>query len=117
MGLVKLYIHHKDPNMRIPGRYKNGAPKYKPPRVYWMCRCDCGELFIARQDNIQNGNTSSCGCVRDEYRQDIVNGPISSKPITINGCEYTSRGEAGRKLGLTRQSINHIKRRQEMVVN
>lgn len=31
-------------------------------RAYWLCRCDCGNEIIARQDGLKNGHTRSCGC-------------------------------------------------------
>lgn len=30
----------------------------------WLCRCECGEQKSVRSDHLQNGATSSCGCVR-----------------------------------------------------
>lgn len=29
---------------------------------YWRCRCKCGKELEARQSNLQNGHTQSCGC-------------------------------------------------------
>lgn len=29
-----------------------------------ICECFCGKLFIARSNNVQQGKTQSCGCVR-----------------------------------------------------
>lgn len=39
-------------------------------RQVW-CRCDCGnpELTLVRTNNLQSGNTSSCGCVGEESRK------------------------------------------------
>ena len=38
---------------------------YKKGRVnYWLCECDCGKNVIAREPNIKNGHTKSCGCLR-----------------------------------------------------
>lgn len=28
----------------------------------WRCRCDCGKEFVANQSNLQDGQTTSCGC-------------------------------------------------------
>lgn len=32
----------------------------------WQCRCDCGNEFVARQSNLQHGQTTSCGCFHRE---------------------------------------------------
>lgn len=29
---------------------------------HWMCRCDCGNITIAKQGHLHSGNTRSCGC-------------------------------------------------------
>lgn len=31
-------------------------------RIYWACKCDCGEYTIARADHLKDGHTKSCGC-------------------------------------------------------
>lgn len=35
-------------------------------RRRWSCRCDCGQLTIARAADLTYGTTRSCGCLRDE---------------------------------------------------
>lgn len=32
----------------------------------WRFRCECGNELVARADNVAGGNTTSCGCVRQE---------------------------------------------------
>ena len=32
--------------------------------AYWICRCDCGQIKVARGSNLLNGSTSHCGCSR-----------------------------------------------------
>lgn len=32
----------------------------------WLCRCSCGRSLVARQDNLLDGTTQSCGCLRAE---------------------------------------------------
>ena len=32
----------------------------------WRCRCDCGKEFAANQSNLQDGQTTSCGCKQKE---------------------------------------------------
>lgn len=38
----------------------------KDGRHLWRCRCGCGKEFVANQSNLQDGQTTSCGCYHDE---------------------------------------------------
>lgn len=29
-------------------------------QVYWICRCDCGQLLVVRGDNLRNGTSTQC---------------------------------------------------------
>lgn len=40
------------------------AVSYEPGK--WLCRCDCGKTTLATGGNLRSGNTTSCGCLRDE---------------------------------------------------
>ena len=40
--------------------------KYKKKRLYWKCRCDCGNITYAMGQSLRNGNTKSCGCLKKE---------------------------------------------------
>lgn len=35
-------------------------------RMHWVCICDCGELRTVCGGNLREGNTKSCGCLRNE---------------------------------------------------
>lgn len=35
-------------------------------RGFILCRCDCGEEFVARAYNVVHGRTKSCGCLRSQ---------------------------------------------------
>lgn len=34
------------------------------PRVYWTCRCDCGNMIDVAANNLTRGHNVSCGCRR-----------------------------------------------------
>ena len=38
----------------------------KAGRVIWRCECKCGSKVIVVSQNLQGGNTRSCGCLRSE---------------------------------------------------
>jgi hypothetical protein len=42
----------------------------------WECLCDCGKTVFVRSHSLTNGNTRSCGCLRDE----IVGGLTRKRP-------------------------------------
>ena len=31
----------------------------------WLCRCDCGQEFVAHGVRLRSGYTKSCGCLRE----------------------------------------------------
>lgn len=35
----------------------------KSRRIYWMCRCSCGNITIVSGAALRSGNTTSCGCL------------------------------------------------------
>lgn len=45
---------------------------YKNRKTYWKCRCDCGNICIVESSNVKNGNTKSCGCLKQK-REDVTN--------------------------------------------
>ena len=38
----------------------------KDHRLYYKCKCKCGNETIVRRENLNNGNSKSCGCYGDE---------------------------------------------------
>lgn len=41
------------------------APK-RGRQSCWYCQCDCGMIVVVRSNNLKSGNSTSCGCFRDE---------------------------------------------------
>lgn len=37
----------------------------------WQCKCDCGNVIIARGADLRNGHTKSCGCISSFGQQKI----------------------------------------------
>ena len=35
-------------------------------KTAWLCKCDCGNECVVVRTNLKSGNTSSCGCGRNE---------------------------------------------------
>lgn len=42
------------------------GPIKKGRKIYWECKCDCGNIKIARSDQLKNGQTKSCGCYKNK---------------------------------------------------
>ena len=38
-------------------------------KVYWKCKCDCGNLCVVLSGNLLGGRTRSCGCLRLDMRR------------------------------------------------
>ena len=58
-----LTVIAKDKTEKTP----NGSTK-----VYWKCKCDCGNEIIVRGNSLQCGNTKSCGCIKSFGEQRIL---------------------------------------------
>lgn len=40
--------------------------KDKHNRATWLCKCDCGNEKVVNSNNLRNGSTTSCGCLKRE---------------------------------------------------
>ena len=50
------------------------APNKANKRTAWLCQCDCGNQKIIGTKELQNGDTKSCGCLKDDVQTiDILN--------------------------------------------
>lgn len=54
-------------------------------KARWKCVCDCGLTVIATANNLRNGNTKSCGCLRRETASS------RGKANTVHGNSHDNR--------------------------
>ena len=42
------------------------GPIHKNKKIYWSCKCKCGNIKEVRADQLKSGTTKSCGCFKKE---------------------------------------------------
>ena len=47
----------------VLGRDKKGSDDPVKKRVFYTCKCDCGNVVPVYADNLKRGKTQSCGCI------------------------------------------------------
>lgn len=53
---------------------ETGKPRYQPSgikRIFWKCKCDCGEIKEIEGQSLRDGKTISCGCYRREHNREF----------------------------------------------
>lgn len=69
-GCLHSEITHKNTFKDITGQKfgKLTAINYeiKNSKVYWKCKCDCGNETTVASSNLINGHTTSCGCIKSK---------------------------------------------------
>lgn len=66
---------------------KQGSREYRPGRyrVYWRCKCDCGNECSAHTTDLRIGKVKSCGCLRKEVLDTIGERTRSQNRFRIDG--------------------------------
>ena len=58
-------------------------------KVYWLCKCDCGNEKAILAQSLSSGSTKSCGCYRNEQvaksKSNKMSEPNGTDRIEING--------------------------------
>jgi len=84
----------------------------KGTRIYWLCKCECGQERVVISTALMSGNTKSCGCLNiDRIRKmgsaNFVHGESHGKKLTrefrcwasmLNRC-YNRRNHAFKNYG------------------
>lgn len=65
----------------LHGPFRKGSMKW---RLYYRCRCECGQERDILRDNLTRGNTVSCGCHRRDRL--TTHGSSKSRIHNIWGC-------------------------------
>lgn len=55
----------------------------KTGRTAWVCQCECGNICIVGTKELRNGDTQSCGCLRDELLTIDLTGQTFGKLTVI----------------------------------
>jgi len=58
--------HRKDITGEKFGRLTALEIAHKNKKLFWTCRCDCGNIVTVRADHLLQGKVRSCGCYRHE---------------------------------------------------
>ncbi len=80
----------------------------KGGRVYWICKCECGQFTTVTGHELSCGDTSSCGCIKKEKTASInrthgmAGNPtyrswqaMKERCFNLENANYPSYGEKG----------------------
>lgn len=56
-----------------------------PKKIYWTCKCDCGNIRVVDGWSLRSGETQSCGCLQRERTHEASFKDITGQ--TINGVK------------------------------
>ena len=63
-------------------------------RTAWLCQCDCGQTKIIGTKELRNGDTQSCGCLRDKIiTKDICNQRFGKLTVLARELEESKNYE------------------------
>lgn len=69
--------------------------KNQSGKLYWKCKCDCGNIISQRPDSLKSGRKKSCGCITspssDEYLKRVEQRLIAQSKRNGECLEWTGR--------------------------
>lgn len=54
-------------------------PKGHQQKVYWICKCDCGNVKSIPAQNLRNGTCQSCGCLQKERTSEAASADLTGQ--------------------------------------
>lgn len=73
MGMIKEEVGKKYGRLQVVTFHTLGKKG-----ALWLCICDCGKFVARLGHNLRNGDTKSCGCLREDYPNFIRHGLYKS---------------------------------------
>lgn len=65
-GVAKDLIGQTFTRLKVMERVEPPEGVTHKNRAYWLCLCMCGNELTLRSDILTTGNTTSCGCLRNQ---------------------------------------------------
>lgn len=68
-----------------------GRPSGKGKKVYWVCKCECGNTTTVRSDHLTGGKIVSCNCRRLETGHENATHGMSKTKVYAVWCQMINR--------------------------
>lgn len=102
-----ISLNRKVPKTLIGNRYgklevlEDSGQRTKQRRIIYKCRCDCGNIALVSSACLINGDTISCGCLKQSQGEYYIEQCLKSNNILYQK-EYTNQSLKTEKNGYYR---------------
>lgn len=69
---IKNQIGNRYGKLTVIQRDQDFSNQRKRKNAFWICQCDCGNTKSILGTKLRNGETKSCGCLRKETKDNII---------------------------------------------
>ena len=113
-GTSKNCGHKRTPNL-LNKKFGMLTPLEYLGNNYWKCRCDCGNIKNFLTNNLVNGSTKSCGCLKDLKEQKIYNSITQAiKDFAYSNNQLPFTEDIAIACELTSTTVNKYKSKYEL---
>lgn len=85
------------------------APVDRHNQKQWKCRCECGTVRVVKQRYLRNGQSRSCGCLRNEEVSARNSLPHDTVSINDKFCKLNSYcRRIGREVSITKDEFTGL---------